>query len=1113
MTNAHGFGPLGPRAATERPPARADGYAKQTWFRDASAPGAKDGTPVDASWLNHILANLLHAAIQGGVPISNEAADHYLFDTIVKVARRFIATAAKEGYTIVKGKGDDWRAVPHAVASLSDVNVNEVSDGDVLAYFDKKWQATKLAPKRRIGAINPPSPTDDQRRGYDVGSTWMTASTLYFCLSASVGAAVWMPLIKWSELGNLAKLHTVPMSLVADSDGYVRMTDSERIALAALSAVGVPHVAAVDPDVDDDDGFAVGSRWINSSTHEMFVCIDTTAGAAVWVKSSLTLDELGPFATMPIATNEEALAGASAAVGMTPQRTREAIDAISAARHVASVADLATIDPARHALAYVIGPLRWGFFRKVDYATVSDLVTADTQNILTKRSTVDANVVWLRDGADASCSFLYVDWARNSADAGVAAAFARCVTLGTAMNRCGALARPGMRLFWPAGECVWESTLSLLVSNLHNIAHPEGGTYVKAAATLNVAPMLRRLGDSAQVGVYVNENIGIEGIVFDATLRPFAKYLTNPSDGSPITDPEADWVVGSGALGLGVTGLNLSPVMVAVAGGNEVGSVTVVAGGSGFKGHSTWPYLPNTVPLWFSGGGTIHRHASGYATISGGAIVSTTITDKGLYSGTPTVSVAGGYADPRLLLEINRRNGAAYDQVNDKFAQIVQTRGVTIRRCKFIGHKWTLDLLGCCESIVEDNLFEDCGTTEAIAPIIYNSDYFVGATTITIADRNVIRNNRSRVRNKLHPGIFCYNSATGSTLIEGNQHEASAFVQLGKTPKNGYVCIIRNNVVRNLVFTAYSSHFGEAIGGSNVIIDGNLIDGSQGPGFGGLYGLKNARFMDNTQRNVWQTAGGIRNSFLPQCERTKEGVGLMPYVFQIGDGSTGATRYANLLASGNDTPQTDCSFINETIIDDRPAAQQPPCFLMMSRFGAGSLNAMKNVRIEGVRRLKTDGTPNPDIPLLYNASVADDVLEAAYSLRMVGNPDHASEAPVIVSQTFAAGSNVAYTIAAGFPPKKVSVEAYDPADPSRMFRAEWVWRGAEANGWKVARARWTTLGSPGVSGVVTDKALQLRNAAGAVVFEATFTRWRVDGFTVTVTTSTAGCQAEFICEP
>jgi hypothetical protein len=77
--------------------------------------------------------------------------------------------------------------------------------------------------------------------------------------------------------------------------------------------------ATTDPDVTDDSsaGYAIRSTWINTSTHEIFRCLDASVGAAVWVKTSLTLDELGGAATKDIGTTAGTVADgtASTAVG------------------------------------------------------------------------------------------------------------------------------------------------------------------------------------------------------------------------------------------------------------------------------------------------------------------------------------------------------------------------------------------------------------------------------------------------------------------------------------------------------------------------------------------------------------------------------------------------------------------------------------------------------------------------------------------------------------------------------------------------------------------------------------------------------------------------------
>ena len=56
--------------------------------------------------------------------------------------------------------------------------------------------------------------------------------------------------------------------------------------------------ATANPGVGNDssEGYAVTSKWVNTSTAEIFLLLDQTDGAAVWGQATLTLDELGSAA-------------------------------------------------------------------------------------------------------------------------------------------------------------------------------------------------------------------------------------------------------------------------------------------------------------------------------------------------------------------------------------------------------------------------------------------------------------------------------------------------------------------------------------------------------------------------------------------------------------------------------------------------------------------------------------------------------------------------------------------------------------------------------------------------------------------------------------------------
>jgi hypothetical protein len=84
----YGFGPIGPRASRVRPAAPPDAYGQQTWFIDASAIGKRDGTVIQAEFLNRLIGERLELARASGVaPPGNGRADAWLSQAILALIR------------------------------------------------------------------------------------------------------------------------------------------------------------------------------------------------------------------------------------------------------------------------------------------------------------------------------------------------------------------------------------------------------------------------------------------------------------------------------------------------------------------------------------------------------------------------------------------------------------------------------------------------------------------------------------------------------------------------------------------------------------------------------------------------------------------------------------------------------------------------------------------------------------------------------------------------------------------------------------------------------------------------------------------------------------------
>lgn len=106
----------------------------------------------------------------------------------------------------------------------------------------------------KIDATVDPGATDDDGSGYSVGSHWfnVTADRAFVCLDASTAAAI------WTQVGSVDALARVQSNLAAS--------------------------AAPTVDDDVDLGYGIGSTWWDGTNDEIYLCIDATDGAAVWIQ-------------------------------------------------------------------------------------------------------------------------------------------------------------------------------------------------------------------------------------------------------------------------------------------------------------------------------------------------------------------------------------------------------------------------------------------------------------------------------------------------------------------------------------------------------------------------------------------------------------------------------------------------------------------------------------------------------------------------------------------------------------------------------------------------------------------------------------------------------------
>jgi hypothetical protein len=130
---------------------------------------------------------------------------------------------------------------PHSVTK-SDVGLSNVENTKVI-----------------LTAVVPPDANDDIGSGYTVGSRWfdITADKEYVCLDNTSTAAVWKE-----------------TTVTSKSDIGLGNVENTKVNFSATDA----------PDANDDSGsgYSVGSTWIDTTNDRAYVCLDSTATAAVW---------------------------------------------------------------------------------------------------------------------------------------------------------------------------------------------------------------------------------------------------------------------------------------------------------------------------------------------------------------------------------------------------------------------------------------------------------------------------------------------------------------------------------------------------------------------------------------------------------------------------------------------------------------------------------------------------------------------------------------------------------------------------------------------------------------------------------------------------------------
>jgi len=192
-----------------------------------------------------------------------------------------------------------------------DVPVPVIYGGDGVTTFSALHWAAKsetfaaAVPQANYTAVIAPAVGNDTTEGYAVGSRWVDTVTdqSYVALDVSTGAAV------WKRTDNLQGNFAATVAPDADDDAdegyevgsiwidvtlnrsYICVDSTNTAAIwILLNSLLNNYAATVAPAVTDDSasGYAVGSQWVDVTADNVYACVDSSVGAAVWIKTNAT---------------------------------------------------------------------------------------------------------------------------------------------------------------------------------------------------------------------------------------------------------------------------------------------------------------------------------------------------------------------------------------------------------------------------------------------------------------------------------------------------------------------------------------------------------------------------------------------------------------------------------------------------------------------------------------------------------------------------------------------------------------------------------------------------------------------------------------------------------
>ena len=656
----------------------------------------------------------------------------------------------------------------------------------------------------------------------------------------------------------------------------------------------------------------------------------------------------------------------------------------------------------------------------------------------------------------------------------------------TAAIRAAIIANYSRTLFFPKGTYLVSETIDI---DFGLTLQGEQGSVIKFASSItssdasfhNIFTVFATTAASRNLSKFI-----MRDLEFDGSNIATSYWLEN-SSGTAITDPEADYVMGTGALASGITGTSLTAVLT----GTAVSSVTINNGGSGWKGHPSFPYLSDDVLLHFSGGGGYG--AQGFATISGGALTSVTITDGGKdYTSPPTVTARGGYAAIDLLADasVNRRNPNYTDVHGVIWLQ--NTQDCMIENCKFrdIAGRAIFDQ-GSLNLDINNCVFYRCGKKDGAFHVIYAQNS--GANP---SEHIKIRNCRSFDSDRSFAGFMPKAGGLIENCYIDRYKEAAIFINTVAND-DGNQIVIKNNVIKNGTQSDIVCHAIEAGGVNNLIIDGNYIeDCDEYPLV--LTGVTEGTVINNTFVN---NGSRYTEPYAPFSERYNYETTSYPVAGRE-NGLEERPAFGTIGSLGS-TASKWLSIKNNTV-KESGRSDYPKYILKQSK--SGTDNISRGGLVDGnVFNVPSDVT-------VLDASLSN-VWEYPYFPRIRNNLNSDTTGPVVHYKQFAAAETGLYTVDVGFMPSYIQVfAAPNNATVGRSGQGYISFNGDAADN-DFTFIFSVDVGTDAYGQMLTDEFVRTVAGDGTIKFSAEFQAWKETGFSANVITATEITNVRFVCYP